>query len=135
MEKKNILGLGVLLMILVIFGGLGYAIFQNMNGEKIDDDQIITEPRTDIDEDWLNFEYDYVGNNLWRYTVTGTLPNPCYVINTSAIVMESFPEQVVVTSEIESPDPDLICAQVIQEVYEEGEFQASEEAEVRFEIQ
>ena len=135
MEKKNILGLGAFLMVLVILGGLGYAIFQNMNGEGVENDQSIEQPRADIDEDRLNIEYDYIGENLWRYTVTGTLPNPCYEISTSAIVMESYPEQVVVTSLIQTPDPDMICIQVIQEVYEEGEFEASEDAEIRFEIE
>lgn len=132
MEKKNILALGVLLMVLIIIGGVGYSIIQSMNDDDNDVDQNIED--TLIDEDSLSFEFEYIGENLWRYEVTGILPNPCYEISTSAVVMESFPEQVIVTSTIQEPDPDMICIQVIQEVNQEGEFEASEDAEVRFEI-
>lgn len=135
MEKKKILTLGVFLMVLVVLGGIGYSIFQNMNENDIDIDQITQPPSAINGEELLNLSYDYIGENLWRYQVTGILPNPCYEISTSAVIMESFPEQVVITSTIQEPDPDMICIQVIQEVYEEGEFEASEEAEIRFEIE
>ena len=134
MEKKKILTLGVFLMVLVVLGGIGYSIFQNMNENDIDSDQITQPPSAINGEELLNLSYDYIGENLWRYQVTGILPNPCYEISTSAVIMESFPEQVVITSTIQEPDPDMICIQVIQEVYEEGEFQASEDAEISFEI-
>ena len=132
MEKKKILTLGVFLMVLVVLGGIGYSIFQNMNGNDTDDN-VTEEPSSSvIDEEWLNLEYDYIGDNLWRYQVTGILPNPCYEISTSAVIMESFPEQVVITSTIREPHPDMICIQIVQEVFEEGEFEANEEAIVEF---
>ena len=134
MEKKNILGMGILLAVLVLLGGFIYYMYISEQDDtvKIEDSITLDGP---IDYENLNFEYTYVGDNRWEYMITGTLPNPCYEIKTESIVMESSPEQVVVRSTITPPSEDMVCTQVIQEVYEEGEFIASEEAEVRFEIE
>jgi hypothetical protein len=132
MGRKNILGIGILLVVLILAGGLLYYLYTNHEQDNTIDigDTIILDDS--IGEN-LNFEYEYVGDNRWEYIITGTLPNPCYEIKTEAIVMESFPEQVIVRSTITLPSEDMVCIQVIQEVYEEGEFLASEEAIVRFE--
>jgi hypothetical protein len=83
-------------------------------------------------EDNLNFNTEYVGDSTWEYTITGTLPNPCYKYNIEEIVMESYPEQVVITMNIEQTGD--VCIQVIQEVEEKGTFSASQEAQVSFKV-
>jgi hypothetical protein len=131
MEKKSVLGLGVFLVFLLVVGSLGYNIFL-VQKENTQDEQKDTVQ--EISEDEFNLEYNYIDENLWRYSVTGTLPNPCYTISTESIVMESYPEQVIIKSTVTPPQEDMICTQVIQEVYEEGEFVASEDAEVSFSV-
>ena len=132
MEKKNVFGLGLLLIALIVIGGSIYYLYNQKEQEQdiVDDSPKPTHPIVYSD---LNLEYDYLGDNVWRYTVTGTLPNPCYSIETEAEVAESAPEQITIRSTITAPEEDEICAQVIQEVLQEGEFQASEDALVIFE--
>lgn len=137
MGKKNLLSLGLLLLALVVIGG-GIYYFYTQREEDIieeapeDTDTVVEEEKP---YDNLNLEYDYLGENTWQYAVTGTLPNPCYEVETEAIVAESMPEQVTIRTIVTPPGEDQICAQVVQEVYEEGEFQASEEATIIFERQ
>ncbi len=133
MERKGIIGLAVLLLLLVVIGAVVYQVVLDDNTKK-DDDISLGEPHTLTEENFV-FEYTYKGDNLWSYTVKGNLPTPCYSINTDAVVMESFPEQVIVTSRITPPAKDVMCAQVIQEVNEVGEFNASEKAQVTFKVE
>lgn len=135
MEKKNILGFGILLVILLVVGAIVFNIYMDLNSDEEQDNQNTDTIPDQIEYDDINFEYEYVGNSLWRYTISGTLPNPCYKISTEAIVMESYPEQVIVKSTVLLPDAETVCVQIIQEVFEEGEFEASEQAQVRFEIE
>lgn len=135
MGKKGVLGVGILLVVLIVLGGILYYMYTNQDeNENINEDNSVQEGES-IDLEGFHLEYDYLGESKWRYQVTGTLPNPCYTIKTESIVMESYPEQVIVKSTVGKPSEDMICAQVIQEVYEEGEFEASQEAVVRFEIE
>ena len=82
-------------------------------------------------ENNFKLESKYISENSWEYTVTGELPNPCYNASVDAIVAESYPEQVTVTVTIEEPDPEVMCAQVIQEFSYEGTFSASEKADIK----
>ncbi len=136
MEKKNVFGLGLLLVALIVIGGsIFYLYVQREKDTPKDvpnDTPRVEEPKSYDD---LSLEYDYLGDNLWSYTITGTLPNICYEVETEAIVMENDPDQVTVNSKIILPDPEIACAQVIQEVYKEGEFEASEGAEILFSIE
>jgi hypothetical protein len=130
MDKKGVIGIGLLLMVLVILGGILYNIFfveKDLIEDKKNDSTI-------MEYDTLNLEYNYKDDNTWEYKVTGTLPNPCYTISTEAIVMESYPEQVIIRSTVTPPTDDVICIQIIQEIYQEGEFEASEQATVEFDV-
>lgn len=126
MNRNRIIGVGFLFVILVLIAGFLY----QMYAEKENSDD--TNERNEITKDNFLFSYNYKGNNLWEYSVTGTLPNPCYIIKTESVVAESYPEQVTVTSTVTEPPANLMCTQVIQEVNEVGEFQASELATVSF---
>lgn len=135
MEKKNILGLGVLFVILLVLGAVALNIYLDLRKDPIQEEDITEDSNTEACYDNISFDYYYKGNNLWQYNVTGTLPNPCYTISVESVVMESYPEQVIVKSTITKPDPDTMCIQVIQDVNEEGEFEASEQATVTFEME
>jgi hypothetical protein len=135
MEKKNILGLGVLFVILLVLGAVALNIYLDLRKDPIQEEDITEDSNTEACYDNISFDYYYKGNNLWQYNVTGTLPNPCYTISVESVVMESYPEQVIVKSTITKPDPETMCIQVIQEVEEEGEFEASEQATVTFEME
>jgi hypothetical protein len=133
MEKKNVLSLGLLFLALLVIAGSVYYLFTQRDIEVVDEDPVdndtpfVMEP---LPYDNLSLTYDYIGENVWEYQVTGTVPNPCYEVSVEPQVAESFPEQVRVLTLVMEPSPDEMCAQVIQEVYEEGTFQASEEAEI-----
>ena len=98
---------------------------------------------SDIQEDYkvvltesnFKLESEYISENDWEYTVTGELPNPCYNATVDAMVAESYPEQVTITVTIEDPDPEVICAQVIQEFTYEGTFSASEKATIKLVVE
>lgn len=130
MEKKNFLLVAVFLLILTFLVIVGYQVYIQLQEDKQEDTNTVQT----ITEDSLTFEYTYKGDNLWGYTVKGELPNQCYKISTDALVAESYPEQVYVTSTITPPAGDEICTQVIQEVNEIGEFNASEDATVSFKV-
>lgn len=138
MQKNSVFGLGLLFLVLIVIGGSIYYLYTNREDDIVDDvlNGIPAPVQNNGEgEDNLNLSYDYLGENTWRYMVTGTLPNPCYEISTEAIVMESFPEQVIIRARVTPPGEDEICIQVIQEVYEEAEFEASEEAEISLQVE
>ncbi len=132
MEKKKILLVSIFLLGIVLLGAFAYQIYLVMQKEKDEQDQ---NTQQSITKDDFIFEYSYSGENHWKYTITGTLPNPCYMISTSSSVAESYPEQVLVTLAITPPKKDQICIQVIKDVYETGEFTASEKAIVSFKVE
>jgi len=140
MEKKNVLGLGLLLGALVVIGGSIYYLYTTREEDTIDELPIENPPVVEESEgseeyEDLSLEYDYKEDNTWEYIVTGTLPNPCYEITTEVMVAESYPEQVTVKAIVTPPAEDEMCVQVIENVNETGEFQASAEALVTFEIE
>ena len=135
MEKKNVLSFGVLLVILSVVGAIIFNMYMGSNDEEKKEIEGTDTVVKEIKYDDINFEYEYVGNSLWKYTISGTLPNPCYKISTEAIVLESYPEQVIVKSTVQPPNTETVCVQSIQEIFREGEFEASEQAQVRFEIE
>lgn len=129
MNRNKIIGIGFLLVILILIAGFLHKMYiEKENSNNADEGNSIT-------TDNFVFSYNYKGDNLWEYTINGTLPNPCYTMKTESIVKESYPEQVTVTSTITEPSADFICTQVIQEIHEVGEFQASEFASVSFQLQ
>ncbi len=135
MSKKDVLGFGVILVILIIVIGFVYLIFIQKKPIKKEEtpsnkNGVIQE----IKKENFTFTKEYKGNNLWEYKIVGELPNPCYTISTSAVIRESYPEQVSVISEISKPNEDEICVQVISPVNEVGQFEASENAVITFDV-
>ena len=65
-----------------------------------------------------------------QHTISGilTLPDPCYFIEQSVLVKESFPEQVEIT--LTTQRRDELCATVVTDTPFEVSFQASEQAKV-----
>jgi hypothetical protein len=137
MEKKNVLGLGLLFLALLVIGGGIYYLYterekeiaNNQEREELEELPPVEETESMPYDDFAS-TYEYLGDNTWDYKVTGTLPNPCYTVTIEPVVMESDPEQVSIKTKIQEPSPDEICTQVIQEVEETGTFSASEDAEI-----
>jgi len=101
---------------------------------KKDDPASQNNPQTIIGDD-ITLTYQYVGVNVWQYTVTGQLPNPCQSAKVDALVAESYPEQVTIMVNIkEDKDTNTVCTQVIQELNISGEFNASSRASVKLQV-
>jgi hypothetical protein len=137
MEKKNSLILALLICALLVIGSSIYYLYTQSAGEEEieepqDNDIEVTEP---MPWDNINVSYNYLADNEWFYEITGTLPNPCYELTHTVIVDEGTPDQVTIEAFIQEPSEDEMCAQVIQEVNDGGEFQAEEDAEVIFSVE
>lgn len=136
MNKNNVFGVGILIIILMIVGGLLVKVFV-LDKDKNDDGIVQEEKKKKeykLKEDGFEFEAEYEGNNRWEYEIKGHKPSPCHEIKHEAMVQESHPEQVTVNLSISSPSPDTNCIQVIEELNIEGTFMASPEAEVSFAV-
>ncbi len=142
MEKKNVLGLGLLFLALLVIGGGVYYLYterekemaENQNQEELEELPPMEETEPMPFDDFA-LAYEYMGNNTWDYKVTGTLPNPCYIVTLEPVVTESDPEQVMIEAKVQEPSPDEVCTQVIREVEETGTFSANEDAEILFNIE
>lgn len=127
-SKKNIF-LAILLILSIIL--FAYAFFIRYNGDEQYIPSNTDSTQTEITEDNFTLTASYIEDNTWEYNIVGQLPNPCYTVTTDAIVAESYPEQVSIVVNVEAPDADVMCAQVIEPYEYTGEFQASEEATVK----
>lgn len=135
----------LLVLVLVLVGVL---VFQKWESGKKGqynggESPIVEQPRdpstpdvNEEDPDGAAFSMDeeYVGNNLWKYVITGSLPTPCHSLKVDVIVRESFPEQVSVIASILDPKEE-VCIQVLTPIEESGSFQASEGASVEFRLE
>lgn len=52
-----------------------------------------------------------------KHTYSGTIqtPNPCYTLEGSALVAESFPEQITLEITLHAPESNVMCTQVVAE--------------------
>ena len=116
----------LMLIILAIFVSLvigGFFLYQYLQNRSVENNK-------QVSQDNFSLTYSYKENNLWEYTVVGTLPTPCYKVTTDAIVMESYPEQVRVTVHVETDPSTDLCIAVIQDYTYSGTFNASNKASV-----
>lgn len=127
MNKNNVFGVGILVIILMIVGGILLKVFVLDTPQAEEKKNGIS-----IEQEGFLLEAKYKEENLWEYKITGDLPTPCHSTTHEVIVLESFPEQVNVNLSITPPAPDIICIQVIEELNLEGTFSASQEAKVDF---
>lgn len=108
-----------ILIAVLIFALVAYGLYFIMNTTK-NQNPVTTNGTKNtakvIEKDGYRFEYKYVGENKWEYTLTGSLPTPCNDWKKNVLVMESYPEQVSVNVEILQPEKDVMCAQVITPV-------------------
>lgn len=136
MNKNNVFGVGILIIILMIVGGLIFKVFV-LDKDKNDDGIVQEEKKKKeykLKEDGFEFEGEYEGNNRWEYEIKGQKPSPCHEIKHEAVVAESYPEQVTVNLSIISPSADTACIQVIEDFKVEGTFYAGPTAEVYFAV-
>ena len=136
MNKKGVIGVGFLLILLIIIGGLVLKVY-------ILDKGVVNTPR---EKENLEFKSERNGftltaryqseneiEHVWEYKITGTLPSPCHNTDVQPIVLESYPEQVSVLLTITPPESDVNCIQVLDKDFETtGEFKASDKAKISF---
>lgn len=135
MNKSNVFGVGILIIILVVIGAVSYKVLvlDKSNGDS--DNSLVNNQegkKVTKEHEGFEFEAEYMGENRWDYKIIGVKPTPCHTIKHEALVLESYPEQVTVNLSILSPDPDAICTQVEEDFEVAGLFQASKEAKVEF---
>lgn len=138
MRFRYIVGL-LLILIFTAIGGFLLFYITSDNRSTSSHDEGITNDDQDIDrtvngkvqdEDGqfkLNAEYNV---DLWEYTITGYLPNPCYSATVTEIIRESYPEQVTVELTVVPPRDGIACIDVVQDFEHKGEFVASREAKI-----
>ena len=128
MQKKLAILSFLILIFLLLLTGI-WALFIKNDGSSSQNDS-----RTITGQD-ITLTYQYAGINVWEYTVTGQLPNPCQTAKVDALVAESYPEQVTIMVNIkENKSSDTVCAQVIQELNISGEFNDSGKATVKLQV-
>ena len=125
MKKKNILIIAITSVIVLAGALVTYLYLQNKN----------TKTNGSTQNNNFTLTYDYQGNNSWTYTVTGTLPTPCYDVSTEAIVAESYPEQVRIEVKTKEQSDGYVCATVIKDYNYTGTFNASSKAIVTLDVQ
>lgn len=122
----------LLILLALSIGLFAYYLFFHSNYQKNKVENNI--PLNRITKENFVLEYTYKGSNKWEYSITGQLPNPCYKAATDVLVAESYPEQASVIVTVTPPDDDVMCAQVISEYSDSGEFSASEKANVSLQV-
>lgn len=133
-NNKLVFGISLAVLVLAIaFIGIFFYTKDDKDSTNDNDDTTEEPSQSDLSEN-LELSSEYLGDNNWTYTITGYLPNPCYSYEVQALVAESFPEQVSINMTITEPAADVVCAQVIQDVNEEGTFSASEGASVKLNV-
>jgi uncharacterized protein YxeA len=144
MEKKNRVAIVLMLLALVVIGGGIYYLYKERETETPNE---ITQESTDTAETeteqgeendlpyTLKLDYEYKGKNIWEYKITGTLSNPCYKMEVETNISKSDPKQAMVKAMITPPPIDEVCAQVVEEVNEKGEFSAGENTVVFFDTE
>lgn len=137
MNKKGVLGVGFLLILLIMIGGLllkVYVLDKNAPNSTVDKDNALefTSERAGFTL-VARYQSENKTEHVWEYKITGDLPTPCHKTDVQPIVLESYPEQVSVLLTITPPEPDVNCIQVVEEDFElTGEFRASDKAKISF---
>jgi hypothetical protein len=68
---------------------------------------------------------------VWEYKVTGNMPTPCHYFRVEETILESNPEQVLLTIVEVDPEPDVMCSQVITPKTVVGDVAVSRNATVK----
>ena len=133
MRRNNVFGVGILIIVLMIFSVvlLKIFVFKDSNGEDITDEKegrVVTQ-----EHEGYQFKASYGGESVWEYVISGTMGS-CNDVDHEAVVRESYPEQVSVILSVFSPEPDTNCIMVLEEIELKGDFQASGEAQIFFTV-
>lgn len=115
----------IIVLLVVVLGGVVY--FRNSN--PIDDSSDAKGEPDDISnvEQKLVVTHAYDGTSH-EYTGSIVLPTPCYTLDTTVDVAESFPEQITINIATVEPKSDVICIQVLERATFDVFVEASEGA-------
>jgi hypothetical protein len=120
-----------IILIILAFFAFAYLLFilmaDNIIAPTVDDGSPINDPISG-EAQTVSVARSFANGT---HTVKGviSLPTPCYELTHDVMIMESYPEQVVI--QFTAKDQGGICVQVIDERPFEVTFQASEQATVR----
>jgi hypothetical protein len=122
MNKK----VSIIVILLLVLLPLTVVAYNFLTMEK--DDDTLKEGVNTITVNNATLTYEYVGDNIWEYTIKKDYPNPCWEASVDILIAESYPEQVMVRLQETAPDPSEMCIEVIEEFEKSGTFTASEGA-------
>jgi hypothetical protein len=135
MNKKGVIGAGVLIVLLIVIGGILYQVFTvGLNDDQKERKRGSERVKIEDEKEGFEFEAKSINENTWEYEIEGELPSPCHTASVQALVLESYPEQVSVILKITPPDQDTMCTTVLKEFEDKGTFSASEKAKVSFSV-
>ena len=77
----------------------------------------------------ISLKTSFKNGNL-EYSGVVQLPTPCHKLDIQTTVAQSFPEQVQISLKIIDPDPEMLCASVIEEKEFSGQLQVSANASI-----
>jgi hypothetical protein len=132
MDKKIIIGIGVLIVVgggVLWWRGSKYGENSEPPAPVQNDATIPRNPSLVGTEQSIAVRHRYF-SGMHTYSGTLTTPTPCHQVSVDARVMESAPEQIVLSFTVQDPEPGTLCAQVIAEQPFSVTARASEQAAV-----
>lgn len=131
--NKNIFYIAGLLILLIV-GGLVWRMNQGNESPTSqtpaqNSDALPRNPNLVGTEEAIVVRHRFFGG-MHTYSGTLTTPTPCHQVSVDARVMESAPEQIVLSFTVQDPEQGTLCAQVIAEQPFSVNVRASEQATV-----
>ena len=88
-----------------------------------------TDTKTIVNSEKISLKTSFKNGKL-EYSGSVQLPSPCHKLDIQTSVAESYPEQVQISLEILDPDPEMLCATVVEEKEFSGELDVSANASI-----
>ncbi len=99
------------------------------NGVTVVDKTKDDDTKTVVSSEKISLKTSFRNGKL-EYSGTVQLPTPCHKLDIQTTIAESYPEQVQISLEIMDPDPETLCASVMEEKEFSGELSVSANASI-----
>ncbi len=132
--SKSIIATVIVLLLIIV--GTTYIAFAPESWKFWHSTAVIQDPATTTPEtpdpsfprDRINAKHQFK-NGMHIVAGEVNLPNPCYILTTTAQIAESYPEQVTLNFSAKTSDD--VCAQVITTERFKADFKASSDATIK----